>query len=81
MSFAYKTVATAVGLPGKVSQGWYALSGAVQLSPIHLNGFACLNNGSFGNDDNIGLAVKMEAAVSLGSPTLKVMGVHSSGDK
>ena len=78
---ASKDIALEAGLPGKVSLGWYSLSGSVNLEPINLNGFVCLNKGTYGDNDNSGWAIKTEAAIPLGSPTLKIMGVYSTGDK
>ena len=78
---ASKKLAVKAGLPGKVSQGWYALSGSVDIEPMNINGFVCINNGTYGDNDNTGWAIKTEAVIPLGSPTLKVLGVYSTGDK
>ena len=76
-----KDLAVEAGLPGKISQGWYALSGSVDMDSANLNGFVCINNGSYGGNDNTGWAVKTEAAIPFGSPMLKILGVYSTGDK
>ncbi len=76
-----KDLAVEAGLPGKISQGWYALSGSIDIESANLNGFVCINNGSYGGNDNTGWAIKTEAAIPLGSPTLKILGVFSTGDK
>jgi hypothetical protein len=69
-----------LGIPGKVSQGWYAFSGSTMLNSATLNGFVCLNDGDLAGSDNTGWAFKAEAVIPLGSPTLKLMGVYSTGD-
>lgn len=79
--YASKDVAIEAGLPGKVSQGWYSISGSVNLETINLNGFISVNNGDYGTTDNTGLALKAEAIISLGSPTLKLLAVYSTGDE
>ncbi len=78
---ASKAVAIEAGLPGKVSQGWYALSGSGDIQSVNLNGFIIINNGSYGTFDNTGVAVKTEAVIPLGDPAVKVMGVYATGDK
>jgi hypothetical protein len=71
----------ALGFPGEVKQGWYSLSGSADLGALMLNGFVSLNDGDVGKTDNTGYALKAEAIIPLGSPTLKVLAVYSSGDE
>ncbi len=78
---ASENLGTASGLPGKVSQGWYALSGSVDINKTNINGFICFNKGDYGTTDNSGLALKAEAIIPLGSPTVKLLAVYSTGDK
>ncbi len=68
------------GFSGKVTQGWYAVSGSADFERAKLNGFVCVNKGSFGDNDNTGFALKAEGAIPVGTPTLNIMGVYSSGD-
>jgi hypothetical protein len=74
-------VALEAGLPGDVSQGWYALSGSVDLDSAAFNGFVSINSGEFGDDDNTGWAVKAETIVPIASSNLGFMGIYSSGDE
>lgn len=78
---ASEDVAIEAGLPGKVSQGWYTLSGSVDIESINLNGFVSVNSGDYGTTDNTGWALKAEAIIPLGSPTLKLLAVYSTGDE
>jgi hypothetical protein len=79
--YASEEVAIEAGLPGEVKQGWYTLSGSVDLDSLMLNGFVSVNNGDFGTTENTGLALKAEAIIPLGSPTVKVLAVYSTGDE
>ena len=74
-------LAIEAGLPGKISQGWYALSGSVEIKSTNLNSFLCINNGSFDGEENTGWALKTESTIPLGAPHLSVLGIYSSGDK
>jgi hypothetical protein len=66
---------------GKISQGWYALSGSLALGRSTLNSFICLNDGDYDGTDNTGLASKLEAVIPLDQFTFKLMAIFATGDR
>jgi hypothetical protein len=79
--YADDDVAMEAGLPGEVKQGWYTISGSIDLNSLNLNGFVSVNDGDYGTTENTGWALKGEAVIPLGAPTLKLLVVYSSGDE
>ncbi|NOY69918.1 MAG: hypothetical protein GXP53_10620 [Deltaproteobacteria bacterium] len=78
---APEKLGTALGIGGKITQGWYAVSGALDIDSLELNGFICLNSGHYGTSDNTGTAVKLEAGIPMGEVKLDLMAIYTSGDR